>query len=106
MEIKSSKNLPLGGVSPVDAPRRVGEEAARSGGGSRAGSADSGDRVTLTSTAQRFLEATSDTGSEPPIDRAKVESIRQAIAEGRYPVDPERIAAKMLAIEADLPKSE
>jgi negative regulator of flagellin synthesis FlgM len=36
-----------------------------------------------------------------PIDGAKVAAIRAAIAEGRYPVDPARIAAAM--IEIDLP---
>ncbi len=36
-----------------------------------------------------------------PVDGAKVAAIRAAIAEGRYPVDPARIAAAM--IEVDLP---
>jgi negative regulator of flagellin synthesis FlgM len=38
-----------------------------------------------------------------PIDGAKVAAIRAAIAEGRYPVDPARIAAAM--VEIDLPLS-
>jgi len=37
-----------------------------------------------------------------PIDGAKVAAIRAAIAEGRYPVDPERIAESMIAL--DLPR--
>ena len=37
----------------------------------------------------------------PPVDGGKVAAIRAAIAEGRYPVDPQRIAAAMLAL--DLP---
>jgi len=37
-----------------------------------------------------------------PIDTAKVASLRQAIAEGRYPIDPQRIADAM--IKLDLPK--
>ena len=37
-----------------------------------------------------------------PIDRAKVAAIRTAIAEGRYPVDAERIAERMIAL--DLPR--
>ena len=39
--------------------------------------------------------------SGAPIDSAKVEAIRAAIRDGRYPVDPEKIAARM--IEFDLP---
>ena len=37
-----------------------------------------------------------------PVDSAKVESIRAAIQSGRYPVDPHRIAQRML--DADLPR--
>jgi negative regulator of flagellin synthesis FlgM len=36
-----------------------------------------------------------------PIDASKVASLRQAIAEGRYSVDPQRIADAMVAL--DLP---
>jgi len=37
-----------------------------------------------------------------PIDSGKVAAIKQAIAEGRYPVNAERIAEAMLAL--DLPR--
>jgi negative regulator of flagellin synthesis FlgM len=37
-----------------------------------------------------------------PVDSAKVAAIRAAIAEGRYPVDPHRIAERMIAL--DLPQ--
>ena len=37
----------------------------------------------------------------PPVDSAKVAAIRAAILEGRYPVDPVKIAERMIAI--DLP---
>ena len=36
-----------------------------------------------------------------PVNSEKVAAIRAAIAEGRYPVDPQKIAASML--ELDLP---
>lgn len=37
-----------------------------------------------------------------PVDTAKVEAVRAAIQSGRYPIDPERIARKML--DLDLPR--
>ena len=40
----------------------------------------------------------------PPVDSEKVAAIRAAIAEGRYPVDPELIAERMIAL--DLPRRE
>ena len=39
-----------------------------------------------------------------PVDTDKVAAIRTAIAEGRYPVDPDRIAERMLAL--DLPAND
>lgn len=39
--------------------------------------------------------------SGPPVDSAKVARIRAAIADGRYPVDADRIAERMIAL--DLP---
>lgn len=40
-------------------------------------------------------------GAGAPVDSAKVSAIRAAIAEGRYPVDADRIAERMIAL--DLP---
>jgi flagellar biosynthesis anti-sigma factor FlgM len=39
----------------------------------------------------------------PPVDSALVERLSAAIAEGRYPVDPDRIAQAMFADSFDLP---
>ena len=41
------------------------------------------------------------TAEGPPVDAAKVAAIRAAIARGAYPVDPDKIAERMLAL--DLP---
>ena len=38
----------------------------------------------------------------PPVDTARVATIRSAIAEGRYPIDADRIAERMIAL--DLPR--
>ena len=37
--------------------------------------------------------------AEPDFDRVKVESIKQAISEGNYPLDVKRIAESFVAIE-------
>jgi negative regulator of flagellin synthesis FlgM len=39
----------------------------------------------------------------PPIDLDRIARIKQAIKSGNYPVDPEKIAEKM--VDLDLPKS-
>jgi negative regulator of flagellin synthesis FlgM len=38
-------------------------------------------------------------GEGPPVDAARVAQLRAAIADGSYGIDPERIAAAMLASE-------
>lgn len=40
---------------------------------------------------------------DAPVDAGKVAAIRAAIAEGRYPVDPDAIAERMIAL--DLPQA-
>ena len=37
--------------------------------------------------------------AQPPVDTAKVEALRSAIAAGTYKVDPDAIAARMIALE-------
>lgn len=63
--------------------------------------AQTGDALT-----QRQVAGPSNTVAEiasagPPVDAGKVAAIRAAIAEGRYPVDPDKIAQSM--IDLDLP---
>ena len=53
---------------------------------------DSADEINLRKVAHRMHE-------EPNFDRKKVDSIRQAIRDGQYPLDPRRIAESFLAIE-------
>jgi negative regulator of flagellin synthesis FlgM len=50
------------------------------------------DSVEMSNVAQKAL-------AEPDFDRAKVESIKQAIAQGQYPLDLRRIAESFVAIE-------
>ncbi len=50
------------------------------------------DTVMLSNVAEKAM-------TEPDFDRQKVESIKQAIAEGQYPLDAKRIAESFVAIE-------
>ncbi len=50
------------------------------------------DTVMLSKVAEKAM-------TEPDFDRQKVESIKQAIAQGQYPLDAKRIAESFVAIE-------
>jgi negative regulator of flagellin synthesis FlgM len=51
-----------------------------------------GDQVQLSNVAARVL-------AEPDFDRAKVDSIKEAIQNGQYPLNPRKIAESFHAIE-------
>jgi negative regulator of flagellin synthesis FlgM len=76
-----------------DAPAKGADEA----GKSRAIPAPD-DELKLSDAAQRAMTA-------PDVDRAKVDAIKQALAEGRYPIDPKRIAESFMALEKMIGKS-
>jgi negative regulator of flagellin synthesis FlgM len=89
----------INGIGKTGAGRLelVRGSAERTAPASRAGSAAASP---ATSGAASFAGEMAAAGA--PVDASKVAAIRAAIAEGRYPVDPEKIARSM--IELDLMK--
>ena len=65
---------------------------------------DGTDVVNLTNMAETLSAIQKDVGETAPIDRNKVEAIKQALAAGEYKLDPERIAHKFIEIEKTLGK--
>lgn len=55
-----------------------------------------GDKVQLSSLSSTLQKAEASIANTPVVDRARVDEIRQAISEGRFKVDPERIADGLL----------
>jgi len=64
--------------------------------------AESEDTVSLSSRSQQVIELQQHLDSSTGIDRARVDAIKQQIAEGNYPLDAEKIAENMLKIEQSL----
>ncbi|KVW99935.1 flagellar biosynthesis anti-sigma factor FlgM [Shewanella frigidimarina] len=60
------------------------------------------DSVSITSQAQQLQSAQTKMASLPEVDQKKVAEIKQAISEGRYKVDPEKLAANIASFEAEL----
>lgn len=55
-----------------------------------------GDQVVLSQEAQNLGRLQAKINSSPDVDLEKVAEIRRAIAEGRFEINPERIAENML----------
>ena len=60
------------------------------------------DEVRLSSQAQQLRDLESQVAGQDAFDRDRVDEIRAAIAEGRYHVDPERLAERFLRLEQTL----
>lgn len=57
------------------------------------------DRVSVTSEASRLQKIEEQLSAVPAVDSAKVAEIKAAIANGSFTIDPQAIAAKLIAFE-------
>lgn len=60
------------------------------------------DTVSLSQGSQQVIELQQQLKSAPEVDSAKVEAIKQEIARGNYPLDPEKIAENLINLEKSL----
>ncbi|MCZ6644217.1 MAG: flagellar biosynthesis anti-sigma factor FlgM [Gammaproteobacteria bacterium] len=88
------------GESPFE--RKAGATEGGSAAKSKSESAATTDHVDLSANAQTLQSLEAKIHTFPEIDHAKVEAIRTAIAEGRYHVDPVRLAERFVALESEL----
>lgn len=58
------------------------------------------DSVSVTDTASRLLQIEDQLSTMPVVNDQRVAEIKQAIAEGSYKIDPERIAEKLIRFES------
>lgn len=93
MKIGNPSDKPVGGIGP----RTEGASSANSSGKTSAtGSASESAKVTLSTVASGLMSV------EGEFDAEKVSSIKQAIDNGTYKINPEVIADKLISNARDL----
>ncbi len=84
--------------------RRVdGSGDGRQGATAAAGEEKSADQLDLTGRARALRALEQELATAPEMDAKRVSDLKQALASGRYEVNAERIADKLLAMESRLP---
>jgi negative regulator of flagellin synthesis FlgM len=78
----------------------------RDAAASPVGKTASGSPVHITDQARQLAALEQAVQSTPIVNEARVAAVRSAIEEGRYEVQPERIADKMLRMDRDLRAAE
>jgi negative regulator of flagellin synthesis FlgM len=78
------------------------ESSATSGSDSAKKSSVSQDAVSLSSQGKAMGEMHTQMAAKPSFDQAKVAAIKEAIANGSYTVNPEKLADNMMKFEKEL----
>jgi len=76
----------------VEADKAAAKESATPKSTNSARASAGSDEVRLSEAAQQAMK-------EPAFDREKVDAIRQALKDGQYPLDSQRIAKSFVALE-------
>lgn len=96
----NNANTPASAGRTGNAGKNEGVTANQTTSEPAATSPRSGENVQLSSDAQQLQKVTDKLRDLPTVDRERVDKIKQAIANGTYQVDSQRVASKLLDFES------
>ena len=105
MATEINNNIPPVTSQGVDSRNRsqaTGNQSDKAKTAEVSDSAKSADQVSLTHTAQTLRELAETVAKESVVDTDKANAIKQALADGTFEVDAERIAGKLTQMEQAL----
>ena len=88
-----------GGPPRIESGQRTGDVQR---GEKQTPAASGADQVSLTKSAHLMVRLEKILEELPAVDRERVETIKQAISDGTYSVNAEKVAAEVLRMEMDL----
>ena len=86
----------VGGSAPVSRVRDATSE------GRKAETTGPVSNIDVSDTARTLAALENHIGTLPVVNESRVDAVRRAMDEGRYHIDPQRVADKMMRFEVDL----
>ena len=80
----------------------VGQKEGEAAGAANAATAQTGDQLTLTSSARSLQKLEEAVRNAPVVNSAKVASVKQSVESGTYQVNPSSVADKLIKFERGL----
>ena len=90
----------VSGTSRTGSAKEAGKTDATAATATLEKTSGTGESVKLSSEAQQLQKITDKLGDLPTVNSARVAELKQAIADGSYQVDSNRVASKLLNFEA------
>jgi flagellar biosynthesis anti-sigma factor FlgM len=96
-----TKNISASTIATDSRINRVGSESAHQSHSKDVPQAEL-DSVNVTTQAKDILSKASNLAKDAGINREKINAIKTALAEGKYPLDPHKTAAQLIKLENEV----